>query len=149
MQATSSPVFRIAYHVSRVVFGAWFLFSGLWHFFWPWMQPLGNTPQAIAFTKALMASGLFDWVKVIEVVTGITLLLNRAMPLTIIAVVVLNVVIVYWNVVLDEGLVEYTFAALTVILTAIITWPWRAWFWPLFIWKGEPDHSLDSRLPGR
>ena len=57
-----------------------------------------------------MASGLFDWIKPIEVVLGLTMLLNRAMPLTIIALVPLNAVIVYWNFVLDEGAVEWTFA---------------------------------------
>ena len=42
-------------------------------------------------------------IKVIEIVLGVTMLLNRAMPLTIIALVPINVVIVYWNFVLDEG----------------------------------------------
>ncbi|WP_336981904.1 hypothetical protein [Altererythrobacter fulvus] len=138
---------KYIYHFCRLLFGAWFLFSGLWHFFWPWLQPMGNTPEAIAFTKALLASGLFDWVKAIEVVTGITLLLNRAMPLTILAIVPLNIVIVYWNVALDEGLVEWTFAALTIVFNAVIAWPWRSYFWRLFTWKGAADYSLEPRLP--
>lgn len=136
-------MFKWVYHISRLVFGGWFLFSGMWHFFWPWLQPLGNTPEAIDFTKALMASGLFDWVKAIELVTGLALLLNRAMPLTIVAIAPINLVIIYWNVALDEGLVEYTFSALTVVFNAILAWPWRSYFWPLFAWKGEPDYSLE------
>jgi hypothetical protein len=136
------------YHFCRVLFGAWFLFSGLWHFFWPWLQPMGTTPEAIAFTKALLASGLFDWIKAIEVVTGVTLLLNRAMPLTIIALAPINVVIVYWNVVLDRGLVDWVFTVLTIVFSAVIAWPWRGYFWPLFVWKGTADHSLDPHLPG-
>jgi len=134
---------RIAYHAARIVFGAWFLFSGLWHFFWPWLQPMGNEPAAIDFTRAMLASGLFDWVKAIEVVTGITILLNRAMPLTILAIVPLNIVIVYWNLVLDKGAIEYSFAALTIVFNAILAWPWRRYFWPLFVLKGRPDYSLD------
>ena len=86
-------MFRYLYHASRVVFGGWWLFSGLMHFLWPELQPLGDEPEAIAFTRALMASGLFDWIKVIEVVLGLTMLANRAMPLTIVALVPLNVVI--------------------------------------------------------
>ena len=135
-------MFRWVYHASRVVFGAWWLFSGLMHFFWPELQPLGDEKPAIDFTVALMASGLFDWIKVIEVILGVTMLLNRAMPLTIVALVPLNIVIVYWNFVLDEGAVEWTFGALSILFNAILAWPWRHYFWPLFAWRGAPDYSL-------
>ncbi|HWJ68850.1 MAG TPA: hypothetical protein VNS79_02205 [Sphingobium sp.] len=140
---------RTVYHVFRVLLGAWFLFSGLWHFLWPWLQPMGNEPAAIAFTKAMLASGLFDWVKAIEVVTGVTMLLNRAMPLTIVAIVPLNIVIVYWNFVLDRGVVEWSFGAFTIIANAALAWPWRSYFWQLFIWRGAPDYSLEPNLPQR
>jgi len=135
------------YHTSRVAFGGWWLFSGLMHFLWPHLQPLGDEPAAIAFTEALMASGLFDWIKVLEIVLGVTMLLNRAMPLTIIALVPLNVVIVYWNFVLDTGWTEWIFGALSVVFNVILIWPWRHYFWPLLIWKGTGDHSLQARAP--
>lgn len=140
---------KIVYHAVRILFGAWFLFSGLWHFFWPWLQPMGNEPAAIAFTKALLASGLFDWVKAIEVVTGVLILLNRAMPLTILAIVPLNIVIVYWNFVLDEGVIEWSFGALTILFNAILAWPWRRYFWPMFVWKGVANHSLEPAIGDR
>ena len=136
---------RWAYHASRLILGGWWLFSGLMHFLWPHLQPLGNEQPAIDFTLALMASGLFDWVKAIEVVLGLTLLANRAMPLTVIALVPINAVIVYWNFVLDEGLVEWTFGALTIISNAVLAWPWRHLFLPLVIWRGEADYSLTMR----
>ena len=132
------------YHASRLVFGSWWLFSGLMHFLWPELQPRGDEPAAIAFTEALMASGLFDWIKVIEVVLGVTMLLNRAMPLTVIALVPLNVVIVYWNFVLDEGVVEWTFGALSIAFNAVLAWPWRGYFWPLFVWRGRADYSTSA-----
>lgn len=138
---------RWAYHASRLILGGWWLFSGLMHFLWPELQPLGNEQPAIDFTLALMASGLFDWIKAIEVLLGITLLINRAMPLTVIALVPINAVIVYWNFVLDEGLVEWTFGAATIIFNAVLAWPWRHLFLPLFIWRGEADYSL--RMPDR
>lgn len=138
---------RYVYHAARIVFGGWFLFSGLWHFLWPWLQPMGNEPAAIAFTRAMLASGLFDWIKAIEVVTGITMLINRGMPITILAIVPLNIVIVYWNFVLDKGVVEWTFGTLTIICNAILAWPWRSCFWPLFQWKGRPDYSFDPNFP--
>jgi hypothetical protein len=135
------------YHAGRLVFGAWWLFSGLMHFVTPDWQPLGDEPASRAFTEALIASGLFTWVKVIEVILGLTMLLNRAMPLTIIALAPLNVVIVYWNFVLDEGAVEWTFGALSIAFNAILAWPWRHYFGPLVVWKGAPDYGLAAGWP--
>ena len=129
------------YHASRVIFGGWWLFSGLMHFLWPQLQPVGDEPGAIAFTLALMASGLFTWVKVIEVVLGLTMLANRAMPLTVIALVPLNVVIVYWNLVLDTGAVEWTFGVLSIVFNLVLVWPWRHYFRPLLVWRGRADFS--------
>jgi hypothetical protein len=34
------PSIKWIYHLSRLVFGAWWLFSGCMHFFWPELQPL-------------------------------------------------------------------------------------------------------------
>src|SRR4026209_835073 len=114
------------------------------HFLWPWLQPLGAQPASIDFTQALMASGLFGVVKVIEAILGVTMLLNRAMPLTMIALVPLNVVIVYWNFVLDGGAVEWTFGALSIVINAVLAWPWRHYFRPLFVWRGTADFSLQA-----
>ena len=143
--ARQLPLFLL-YHASRLVFGAWWLFSGLMHFLWPQLQPLGDEPGAIAFTLALISSGLFTWVKMIEVLLGLTMLANRAMPLTIIALVPLNVVIVYWNLVLDKGAVEWTFGVLSIVFNLVLAWPWRHYFRTLFAWRGRPDYSL---APGR
>lgn len=73
------------------------------------------------------------------------MLANRAMPLTVLALVPINMVIVYWNFVLDKGLVEWTFGVLTIAFNAILAWPWRHSFWPVFIWRGKADFS---RRPG-
>ncbi len=140
------PTMKWIYHLSRLIFGGWWLFSGLMHFLWPDLQPLGNEQPAIDFTLALMASGLFDWIKVLEIVLGITMLANRAMPLTVIALVPVNAVIVYWNFVLDEGLVEWTFGFLSILFNAILAWPWRRYFWGLFVWNGRADFSLDPGI---
>lgn len=140
--ALPGPSIKWLYHTSRLIFGGWWLFSGCMHFFWPHLQPLGDEQAAIDFTRALMASGLFDWIKVAEIVLGLTMLANRAMPLTVLALVPINVVIVYWNFVLDEGLVEWTFGAMTIVFNAILAWPWRRFFWRLFVWRARPDFSL-------
>jgi hypothetical protein len=140
-------MFRWIYHASRVIFGGWWLYSGLMHFIDPTWQPLGQEQAAIDFTLALIASGLFEWVKVIEVILGLTMLANRLMPLTILAMIPINVVIVYWNFVLEIGTVEYVFGALTIVFNAILAWPWRGHLWQLLSWNAKPAYSVFPVLP--
>jgi hypothetical protein len=135
-------VFKYVYHASRVIFGGWWLYSGAMHFISPAWQPMGHEPAAIAFTQALMNSGLFRWVKVLEVILGITILINRAMPLSLIALVPINVVIIYWNFILDPASIDYVFGALSIVFNLILLWPWRARFYPLFVWRGQADYRL-------
>lgn len=135
------PAIFWIYHFSRLIFGSWWLYSGLLHFFWPELQPLGDESAAIDFTRALIASGLFNLVKVLEIILGLAILANRAMPLAVLALVPINLVIVYWNFVLDEGLVEWTFGAMSILFNVVLAWPWRHYFWPLLAWKGAADFS--------
>lgn len=141
-----NPAIKWFYHFARVVFGGWWLYSGTMPFIDPAWQPLGQEQAAIDFSLAMINSGLMVWVKVAEIVFGILILANRMMPLSAIAVLPINCVIVYWNFVLDEGTVEYTFGALTVLFNAILIWPWRHFYWRLFTWKGQPDFSADPGI---
>ena len=140
-RAGAGPV-KWAYHAGRLMFGAWFLYSGLAHFLLPGWQPKGTHQPAIDFTDALIDSGLFTWVKILEVVLGVTMLANRLMPLTVIALVPLNVVICYRNFVLDPAPVDFVFGGLTIALNALLAWVWRGYFWPLLIWHGRADYSF-------
>jgi hypothetical protein len=134
-------MYKYVYHASRVIFGGWWLYSGAMHFIDPAWQPMGHEPAAIAFTQALMDSGLFFWVKVLEIVLGLTILANRAMPLTLLALTPINIVIIYWNFVLDPATVDYVFGALSIVFNLTLAWPWRRVFYPLFAWKGAADQS--------
>ena len=137
---------KYLYHASRIVFGGWWLFSGFMPFVDPAWQPLGQEQAAIDFSLAMIDSGLMTVVKIFEILIGIAILANRFMPLAIVALVPLNVVIVYWNFVLDEGVIEYTFGALSIVFNAILAWPWRHYFWQLLAWKGAADFSLDPKI---
>ena len=135
------PTMKWIYHLSRILFGGWWVYSGMMPFIDPAWQPLGQEQAAIDFTLALIASGLMAWIKVAEIVFGLLILANRMMPLAAAAIVPINFVILYWNFVLEVGTVEYTFGALTLLFNAILLWPWRRYYWPLFVWNGRPDFS--------
>ncbi len=130
------------YHISRVIFGGWWVFSGVMPFIDPAWQPMGQEQAAQDFTHAMIDSGLMTWVKVAEIVLGLLILANRAMPLAVIAIAPINFVIVYWNFVLDEGVIEYVFGALTVLFNAVLAWPWRHDYARLFVWRGKPEYAL-------
>lgn len=140
------PTMKWIYHLSRIIFGGWWLYSGVMPFIDPAWQPLGQEQAAIDFSLAMIASGLMVWVKVAEIACGLLILANRLMPLAALAVVPINFVIVYWNFVLDAGTVEYTFGALTILFNVILLWPWRRYYWPLFAWNGRPDFSIESGI---
>ena len=146
--AQANPAITWAYHIARVIFGGWWLYSGAMPFIDPAWQPLGQEQAAIDFSLAMINSGLMVWVKVAEIVFGILILANRMMPLAAIAVVPINFVILYWNFVLDEGVVEYTFGALTLLFNLLLLWPYRRYYWRLFPWRGVPDFSSPPGVQG-
>ncbi len=140
------PTIKWIYHLSRIIFGGWWLFSGVMPFIDPAWQPLGQEQAAQDFTLALIDSGLMFWIKVAEIILGLLILANRMMVFTALAIVPINVVIIYWNFILDEGAIEYTFGALTILFNAILIWPWRRYYWRLFSWRGKPDFSTDPGI---
>lgn len=123
--------------ISRLLFGAWFLFSGAEFFLPLGLQPLGHEALAREFTLALIHSGLFTWVKVTEIVVGGLVLINRGVLPAALAVIPLTVVIVYWNLVLEHGWIELAFGLATPLLNLILLIPFRDRLMSLLVWRAE------------
>ena len=134
------------YHFVRLFTGLWFLYAGLNFFLYPDNQRLGLVPASHDFTVALISSGLFTWIKGIEVVLAITLLMHRFMPITIIALVPINFVVVYYNWVLEQHTGTYIAGGLTFSFTTYLAWCWREWFWPLLTFRGTPQPGFAPRF---
>jgi len=130
------------YHISRMIFGGWWLYSGTMPFIDPTWQPLGATEASQQFSIAMIDSGMMVAVKIAEILLGLAILANRFMPFAAVAVVPINFVILWWNFVLDQHSVSYVFGVLTIFFNAVIVWPWRKYYWRLFEFKGTPDYSL-------
>jgi len=128
---------KITYTIARIIFGLWFLFSGAEYFTNLGIQPLGTTAIAREFTLALIHSGLFAYIKVMEVVIGALVLANRGVFTAGLACLPLTAVIAYWNFVLDPGLIPDLFGIATIAFNLILIWPERERLWPLLVWKSD------------
>lgn len=128
---------KIAVFIVRIIFGAWWLYSGLNHWFHFFEQPYGDTEVAIEFTKALESSGMLTIVKVLEVIQGVFILWGRLMPLNLASALPLTLVIAHWNLVLTPGPVEIVFGVLTVAMHGFLMLAYWDQYKPMFAWN--PD----------
>ncbi|HVW70576.1 MAG TPA: hypothetical protein VHB68_16475 [Steroidobacteraceae bacterium] len=96
--------FRWIVLVVQTFFGSWFLVHGLNYFVTFFRQPPGASVLSHELIGALIATGLFAWVKVVEVVVGILLLAHRFVPLAIVAALPVTLVIAYVNLALNKDL---------------------------------------------
>lgn len=86
----------------QTLFGAWFVIHGLNFFVEFFKQPPGASLLSHELISSLIHSGLFAWIKVIEVVVGVLLLSHQFVPLAIVAAAPITVVIAYVNLALNR-----------------------------------------------
>ncbi|HUI59136.1 MAG TPA: hypothetical protein VLX90_02875 [Steroidobacteraceae bacterium] len=112
----SDVVFRWVVICVQTFFGAWFLIHGLNFFVSIFKQPPGFSVPSHELISALIKSGLFSLVKLIEIVVGVLLLSQCFVPLAIVAAAPVTIVIAYDNLALNRD----TFSIVTgvVILAA-------------------------------
>ena len=112
---SGKPMMHHVLAVLRVFLGLFLIFNGLNM----WFNWLGNikpdSVHANALMDGLVFSGLFSFVKYIEVLTGVMLLANRWVPLALVLMLPLTMVIAF----VDFGLIRtqqsYTFGSLLTI----------------------------------
>ena len=105
----------------RMIFGGWFVYAGLNHWFHFTPQPFGQNPVSIELTTVLIESGLFDWVKAIEAITGLFVLIGVFVPLALLVALPISVVVAYFNLVLElNGIVNYLAGGLVLGINALL-----------------------------
>ena len=77
---------RYAVWFVRLVYAAWMIPAGLNHFIRLYPQPIGNQPLSIEVFTALLDSGLFTFVKAVELLAGVAVLLGFRLPLMLLMV---------------------------------------------------------------
>ena len=120
--------------VARILLGLVFLASGVAGFF---VKPPPEIPE---FAQALMKTGyMFQFIKVVEIVVGLLLLLNRFVPLALAVLAPVMINIFAFHLFLDPKniVVPIVLAALQVYLA----WVYRDAFRPMLAARVTPPAS--------
>ena len=119
-----------------MIFGGWFVYAGLNHWFHFTPQPYGQNPLSIDLTTALIESGLFDLVKAVEAITGLLVLIGAFVPLALVAALPVSVVVAYFNLVLEHnGIVNYLAGGLVLGINALLMLGYLDSYKAMLKWK--------------
>lgn len=126
-------------HAVRILLGLDFLLNGVnfWFPFIPITAP--ESEKALALMAGLVESGLFDYVKYIEVATGIMLIFNLFTPLTLVFITPLVAVIFYVDCILIATPEGWLFGGGTALLLLIALVGYMRHYLCLFRMKAAPS----------
>jgi len=81
----------------RLVFAAWMIPAGLNHFVTLFPQPMGSKPLSHELIVGLLDSHLFDLVKAVELIAGISALTGLFTPLALIVCMPVSFCVFFWD----------------------------------------------------
>lgn len=81
----------------RLVFAAWMIPAGVNHFVTLFPQPMGSKPLSHELIVALLDSHLFDIVKAVEFLAGLSALLGLFTPLGLIVCMPVSFCVFFWD----------------------------------------------------
>lgn len=122
----------------RIIFGAWNLFFGLVFFFEFIPQPVGHGELTPYLNQTLIDTYLFHVVKVIEIIVGVLLLINRAVPFSLCVYFPVTVVIFIVNMFLEESGLWGPFIAMCYLAVHLfLFWMYRSYYRPMMVWRAS------------
>ena len=134
----------------RLVFGAWMIPSGLNHFIPLFPQPMGSQPLSQELISALIDSGLFDLVKLVELIAGIGVITGFYTPLALLICMPVSFCVFYWDAPLEgwgsrAALFGYSVLACNVLLCLAYIRSYRS----MFTLRARPRTSGGSATQAR
>ncbi len=81
----------------RLTFAAWMIPAGVNHFVRLFPQPMGSQPLSHELIVALLDSHLFDLVKAVELLAGLSVLTGFYTPLALIVCMPVSFCVFYWD----------------------------------------------------
>ena len=127
--------------VVRLWYAGWMIPAGLEHFYHIYPQPGYNTPNPLAHEMlfALLHSHLFDLVKAVELLTGISVLLGLFTPLMLLVCMPVAFCVFWWDAPLSVWSVSSVIAGGRVLACNIVlSVAFIACYRPMFALRSEP-----------
>lgn len=124
------------FYSAQFFFGGWFLFHGLNHWLQFFVQPSGSGQGMKDLISVLIDSGMFDFVKAIEVITGVLLLLNRFVPLAIVVAFPVTVVISFMNFTMGDSFGVVT-GIVSILLNIVMAVGYLDRYLPMLVYDAE------------
>ena len=81
----------------RLTFAAWMIPAGVNHFVRIFPQPMGSQPLSHELIVALIDSHLFDLVKAVELIAGLSVLTGLYLPLGLLICMPVSFCVFYWD----------------------------------------------------
>ncbi|HUE12459.1 MAG TPA: hypothetical protein VMQ54_16025 [Steroidobacteraceae bacterium] len=131
--------FRWTVIVVQTLFGAWFLVHGLNYFVAFFKQPPGGSTLSHELIGALIHSGLFSWIKAIEIIVGVLLLAQRFVPLAVVAAFPVTIVIAYVNLAVNKDIFGLIVGVVILAANALMAFA--------YLDRYRPMLSYDAGLP--
>lgn len=133
----SDKSISVTVNVLRIIFGAWNLFFGLVFFFEFIPQPMGHGELTPYLNQTLIDTHLFHVVKVIEIIVGVLLIANRAVPLALCVYFPITVVIFIVNLFLEDFAFGPMIAFIYLAVHLFLFWAYRSYYQPMLAWRAQ------------
>lgn len=139
----------------RLMLGAWMIVNGLNHLLPMWglpniyPQPLGTLHLSNVMLVTMIETGLFDYVKVAELLVGLCLVFNRFVPLALVIALPLGLVVFYNSIVLNlrfERLFSFFMAVWCTYMNVVLLLAYVKYYIPMLQFKAPVGKVEDLRL---
>lgn len=132
--------FMILVYCAQFFFGGWFVAHGLNHWLEFFPRPQGSSPIARELIMAMNNSGLFDFIKIVEVITGCLMLANRFVPLAIVGAFPVALSIAHLNLFINPDPTSKIVGVLIMLLLGVIAAGYLDRFLPMLRFNsGDPS----------
>lgn len=139
---------KYAVWVVRLVFAAWMIPAGLNHFIPLFPQPMGSKPLSHELIVALLDSHLFDLVKLVELLAGLSVLTGLYTPLVLLMSMPVSFCVFFWDTPLEGWTSRAAIFGCSVLFCNVVlclahTKSYRA----MFALRSRPRTSVTTNAP--
>jgi uncharacterized membrane protein YphA (DoxX/SURF4 family) len=139
---------KYAVWVVRLVFAAWMIPAGVNHFIPLFPQPMGSKPLSHELIVALLDSHLFDLVKAVELLAGLSVLTGLYTPLVLIMCMPVSFSVFFWDTPLEGWTSRAAIFGCSVLFCNVVLClaHWKS-YQAMFALRSRPRTSGTSHAP--